>query len=151
MKLHTLLIIGVGISLGACTEREQAAPGTEDIAAPAAAEAEPAVPAGDQKGTAAFIEHMHHHASQLGQLQAALEVGSLAAAQRPAYWLAGHEEIGGVPEGWLVYVNGMRDGASAVDGARDLQSARAAAEQIEASCMGCHAAAGVDVALQNMD
>ena len=104
------------------------------------------MPEEERMGTSAFIEHMHHHASQLGQLNAALEVGSLAAAQRPAYWLAGHEEVGGVPEGWQVYIDGMREGANAVDSARDIDEARAGAKTIESSCHGCHGAAGIEVA-----
>jgi hypothetical protein len=142
MKLSKFIIIGLAVGLAGCAEKEQVVP-PSDEAAKAAAEA-PA-PAKEQMGTAAFIEHMHHHASQLGQLNAALEIGSLAAAQRPAYWLAGHDEIGGVPEDWQVYINGMRDAANAVDSARDISEARAAAERIEANCQGCHSSAGIDV------
>ncbi len=160
MKLHTLFVIGLTMGLTACAEKEQAAAPADEAEAPAVAAA-PAAEAStvekdqtveqdqpveqDQMGTAAFIEHMHHHASQLGQLKAALEVGSLAAAQRPAYWLSGHEEVSGVPEDWKVYVDGMHDGAAAVDGAESIEAARAAAQQIEASCIGCHVSAGIDV------
>jgi len=150
MKLRTLLVIGLTMGLAACAEKEQAAVPAEEAAAEApAAAAAPAAEAStveqDQMGTAAFIEHMHHHASQLGQLKAALEVGSLAAAQRPAYWLSGHEEISGVPEDWKVYIDGMHDGAAAVDAAETIEEARAAAQQIEAGCQGCHVSAGIDV------
>ncbi len=154
MKLHTLFVIGLTMGLTACAEKEQAAAPADEAEAPAVAAA-PAAEAStvekdqtveqDQMGTAAFIEHMHHHASQLGQLKAALEVGSLAAAQRPAYWLSGHEEVSGVPEDWKVYLDGMHDGAAAVDGAEGIEAARAAAQQIEASCIGCHVSAGIDV------
>lgn len=150
MKLQTLFVIGLILGLAACAEKEQAAAPAEEAAAAAPASAAP--PAAeestveqDQMGTAAFIEHMHHHASQLGQLKAALEVGSLAAAQRPAYWLSGHEEVSGVPEGWRVYIDGMHEGAAAVDSAETIEEARAAAQQIEAGCTGCHASAGIDV------
>lgn len=158
MKLHTLFVIGLTIGLTACAKEEQVAAPAEEVDAPAAAEAPAAeapaaeTPAADastvekdQMGSAAFIEHMHHHASQLGQLKAAVEVGSLPAAQRPAYWLSGHEEVSGVPEGWLVYVKGMREGAQAVDNAESIEQAKAAVQQIEASCNGCHVSAGIDV------
>ena len=148
MKIQTVLIIGLAAGVIGCSEKEQAAP-MEETAAPVAAveeAVEAAVEDESSMGTMAFLEHMHHHASQLGQLNAALEVGSLAAAQRPAYWLSGHEEVSGVPEGWQVFIDGMRDAANGVDSARDIKEARAAALQIEASCRGCHAAAGVDVA-----
>ena len=154
MKLHTLFVIGLTMALAACGQKEQAAAPADEVEAPAAAEApaEIEVPAAeasdvekDQMGTAAFIEHMHHHASQLGQLKAALEVGSLPAAQRPAYWLSGHDEVSGVPEEWRVYIDGMHDGAQAVDSAETIEQARAAAQQIEASCEGCHVSAGIEV------
>ena len=153
MKLHTLFVIGLTMGLTACAKEEQVAAPADEVEAPAAAEAPaaeaPAAEAStvekDQMGTAAFIEHMHHHASQLGQLKAALEVGSLPAAQRPAYWLSGHEEVSGVPEGWRVYIDGMHDGARAVDSAENIEQARAAAKQIEASCNACHESAGIEI------
>lgn len=153
MKLNTLFLICLAIGLTACSQKEQAAAPVDEVKAPEAASAEavtePAAEestvSGDQMGTAAFIEHMHHHASQLSQLKAALDVGSLPAAQRPAYWLSGHEDVSGVPEEWRVYIDGMHDGALAVDKAKNIEQARAAAQQIEAGCTGCHASAGIDV------
>ena len=156
MKLHTLFLIGLTMTLAACGQKEQAAAPADEVEAPAAAEApveaeapvaEESMIEKDQMGTMAFIEHMHHHASQLGQLKAALEVGSLPAAQRPAYWLSGHEEVSGVPEGWRVYIDGMREGALAVDNAETIEQARAAMQQIEASCEGCHVSAGIEAEL----
>lgn len=142
MKLQIYLIIALAVCLSACAKKDEGAPAQEKAAA-AVAEA-PAIER-EEMGTAAFVQHMHHHASQLGQLEAALDVGSLAAAQRPAYWLAGHDEVGGIPEGWEIYVTGMRDAAKAVEGASDIAAARAAAERIEQNCRGCHAAAGIEV------
>jgi len=146
MKRLAYFVIALSVTLTACTQKEAVPPAAEEAAAPVAE-----APAEEQMGTAAFIEHMHHHASQLGQLNAALDVGSLAAAQRPAYWLSGHEEIGGVPEAWQVHINGMREGADAVDSARDIEEARAGARTIESSCRGCHAAAGIEVADLQME
>lgn len=148
MKLITSVVVGLSLVLVGCAEKKQVEPATEDTAAAAAVEA-PAVetPAEelDSMGSSEFIEHMHHHASQLSQLKAALEVGSLAAAQRPAYWLAGHDEVSGVPPNWRAYIDGMRDGANAVDSAGTVDEARAALEQIEDNCRGCHTAAGLDI------
>lgn len=155
MKLHTLFLLGLTIGLTACSQKEQAAapapaPPADEVEAPEATAppvAEESAMERDQMGTAAFIEHMHHHASQLGQLKAALEVGSLPAAQRPAYWLSGHEEVSGVPEAWRVYIDGMHEGAQAVDSAETIEQARAAAQQIEASCNACHVSAGIEIEL----
>jgi len=152
MKLQTLLIVAFALGVTGCAEKEQ-------VAAPEAADAEMAtesateMPADerDEMGSAAFITHMHHHASQLEQLKAALEVESLAAVQRSAYWLAGHDDVVGVPEDWHVYVQGLHEAAEAVAAAPDIATARAAAQRIEESCAGCHAAAGVDISSARMD
>jgi len=143
MKVQTVTLIGLALLTGACSDRDPV--GQEQVDTATAPAATTQVVEAEERGTAAFISHMHHHASQLGQLNAALEVGSLAAAQRPAYWLAGHDEISGIPEGWQVYINEMRDAAYTVDSARDITEARAAAKRIEDSCRGCHAAAGKEV------
>jgi hypothetical protein len=157
MKFYSLLIIGLVLGLAGCAEKEQAsAPQGADAATAAKSAtaestvaettvAETAMVERDEMGTASFISHMHHHASQLERLNAALEAGSLAAAQRPAYWLSGHDETIGVPDDWQVYVDGMRSAASSVSEASDLAAARAAAKRIENSCRGCHTAAGIEV------
>ena len=158
MKLHSLLIIGLVFGLAACAEKEQASSPQGADAATAAAEsataktpmvetptAETPTAGKGTMGTAAFISHMHHHASQLDRLNAALAAGSLAAAQRPAYWLSGHDETVVVPDEWKMYVSGMRSAASSVSEAPDLAAARAAAKRIENNCRSCHTAAGIDL------
>lgn len=154
MKLYTPLIIGLVFGLAGCAEKEKAsAPQQASDAATTSAEtiaaetAEVGTPETEKEvmGTAAFISHMHHHASQLERLNAALEAGSLAAAQRPAYWLSGHDDTIEVPDEWRVYVDGMRSGASGVSDASDLVAARAAAKRIADNCQGCHTAAGIDL------
>ena len=153
MKLYSLLIIGLVLGLAACAEKEKASsPQGVDDATTAAESAtadmtmaETAETEKEEMGTAAFISHMHHHASQLDRLNAALEAGSLAAAQRPAYWLSGHDDTIEVPVEWRVYVDGMRSGASAVSDAPDLAGARAAAKRITDNCQGCHTAAGIEL------
>jgi hypothetical protein len=154
MKFRTLIIVGFALGFAACAEKEQAAPPAAVDEAETAAEA-PAteIPAEEREemGTADFIAHMHHHASQLDRLEAALEVESLAAAQRPAYWLAGHDGVSGVPDEWQEYVIGMRDAADAVASATDIETARAAAKRIEEGCAGCHTAAGVDIDITQVE
>ncbi len=153
MKFYSLLIIGLVFGLAGCAEKEKtsAPQGVEDATTAAettaaeTAEAETPETEKEEMGTAAFISHMHHHASQLERLNAALEAGSLAAAQRPAYWLSGHDDTIIVPDEWKVYVNGMRGGATAVSEAPDLAAARAAAKRITDNCQGCHKAAGIDL------
>lgn len=153
MKLYSLLIIGLVFGLAGCAEKEKASSpqGIEDATATAETTAAETAEAGtpetgkEEMGTAAFVSHMHHHASQLERLNAALEAGSLAAAQRPAYWLSGHDDAIVVPDEWRVYVAGMRSGASAVSDAPDLAAARAAAKRITDNCQGCHTAAGIDL------
>lgn len=152
MKFYSLLIIGLVFGLAGCAEKEQASSPQGADAATAAEStvaespvAETPMVEEDEMGTAAFISHMHHHASQLERLNAALEAGSLAAAQRPAYWLSGHDETIQVPDEWKVYVSGMRSAATAVSAAPDLAAARAAAKRIEDNCRSCHTAAGIDL------
>lgn len=158
MKFQALLIIGLTLGIAGCAEKEQAAPpegSSADTAVESAAEAaadagasmdeETAVDEEAALGSTDFIAHMHHHASQLSQLNAALAVGSLSAAHRPAYWLSGHDEVSGVPDEWRVFITGMREAAVDVDNATDLEAARAAAARIEENCRGCHMAAGLDI------
>jgi hypothetical protein len=152
MKFQALLIIGLTLVVAGCAEKEQVAPpegSSADTAVESAAEAMveegAAVDEGAELGSSDFIAHMHHHASQLGQLNAALEVGSLMAAHRPAYWLSGHDEISDVPDEWRAFITGMREAAVDVDNAPDLEAARAAAARIEENCRGCHEAAGADI------
>jgi len=153
MKLQTLLIVGFALVVIGCAEKEQVASPEEAIAEKAAksAAAETLAVEKDEMGSAAFISHMHHHASQLEWLNHALDAESLTAAQRPAYWLAGHDDVVGVPEDWLVYVKGMHEAADAVAAAPDIAAARAAAQRIEENCAGCHTAAGVDISRFQMD
>lgn len=148
MRLHVLWIIGFAFCLAGCGENERAAPEqaaeTETAAPPPEpAAAEPAAPAIEGMGTADFIEHMHAHADQLDNINFALADGNLEGARTPAYWLARHEEIGAIPAELRPYVAGMREAASVLETAPDLDAARAAAERINEQCQGCHTATGV--------
>ncbi len=144
MKLHALLMIGFALCVAGCAEKKEPtpAPAVEpQAAAPAATEAPAAE--GAVVRDAEFIEHMHAHAEQLDNLNFALADGDLPGALTAAYWLSGHQEVSGIREEWRPYLNGMREAAKAIEEAKDLDTARAAAERINEQCQGCHAAAGV--------
>jgi mono/diheme cytochrome c family protein len=142
MKINALSIAAIAFGLAACGE--QAPPATQqaeppDTAPEATMAPSPAETAVDQE----FIDHMHAHAEQLDELMFALADGDLAGAMTPAYWLSRHRTVSGVPDEWQQFITGMREAALAVESATDLDTARAAAEQITTHCQGCHAAAGV--------
>jgi hypothetical protein len=90
-----------------------------------------------------FIDHMHAHAEQLDNLNFALADDDLDGAMTAAYWLSGHQEVGGLDDEWQPFLEGMREAAQAVEEANDLEAARVAAERINENCQGCHEAAGV--------
>jgi cytochrome c556 len=146
MKTHAFLISAIALCLGACGEQQQ--PEAEQAASPQAAAPEVETEAPEPAATAAevdqgFIDHMHAHAEQLDELMFALADDDLEGALTPAYWLSRHETVGGIPIEWQDYVVGMRKAALTVGAATDLESARAAAEEISANCQACHTAAGV--------
>ncbi|MDJ0906417.1 MAG: hypothetical protein QNI96_10390 [Woeseiaceae bacterium] len=119
------------------------------VAEPAPAEPAPAESAAVEPGAAKpefgqeFLDHMHAHAERVDEIMYALDDGDLDTARAAAYWLAKHKTVEGIPDGWQMYVTNMREAASRVEGAVDLDSARIAAEAISPQCQGCHAAAGV--------
>lgn len=142
MNTHSLWIISIALCLSACGKQEPAVPEQ------APESDQPAVSAEQTQVTStdvneAFIAHMHDHAEKLDELMFALADGDLLGAATPAYWLSQHEAVDGVPEEWQNYLTGMRNAAYEVETADDLDTARAAAEQLSAQCQGCHAAAGV--------
>ena len=134
MNIHTFWITAIALCLAACSKQEPAdpqPPENDQVAAPA------------EEIDEAFIAHMHKHAEQLDDLMFALADGDLEAAGTPAYWLSQHETVEGIPEQWRNYVTSMRNAAYEVEMANNLETARAAAEEISAQCQGCHTAAGV--------
>ena len=90
-----------------------------------------------------FLDHMHAHAERVDELMYALDDGDLDEARAAASWLSQHKTVEGIPDDWLMYVNNMREAASRVERAVDLNSARIAAEAISPQCQGCHNAAGI--------
>ena len=95
--------------------------------------------------TTNLLDHMHAHAEHLDDLNYALDDGDLEKAMTPAYWLSRHREVSGLPENLRPFVVRMREAASAVEQAEDLETARAAAQQIGVECQGCHDATGVAI------
>ena len=141
MKIHTLWAIAVALCLAACSKQEPAElqPTENDQAATAAEE----VQVTESEFGEAFINHMHEHAEKLDDLMFALADDDLEGARTPAYWLSQHDTVSDVPEEWANYITGMRNAAYEVETADDLDTARAAAEDVSEQCQACHAAAGV--------
>ncbi|MDJ0813820.1 MAG: hypothetical protein QNJ23_08825 [Woeseiaceae bacterium] len=108
-------------------------------AEPAAVETEAAKPVFGQE----FLDHMHAHAERVDEIMYALDDGDLDTAKAAAYWLAKHKTVDGIPDEWQRFVVSMREAASRVEGAVDIESARMAAEAISPQCQGCHSAAGI--------
>jgi hypothetical protein len=145
MKSNILWLASFALVLAACGKQEPADPQQPDAtAAPAASVADEPAPApifGEE-----LTAHMHMHADQLDELMFALADGDLVGAMTPAYWLSRHDDVEGIPEEWQQHVTGMREAALKVESTNDLETARAAAEEISTHCQACHAAAGVDQA-----
>ena len=137
MKLQTYLIVGLAMSMTACTQEDPADPSVaEDMLATEAAD--------EELADSQFLAHMHRHAEYLDALNMALAEGDFVAAMTPAYWLSRHDEVDGLPTAWQPYLESVREAAHNVENSADLESARAAAEPITMQCQGCHMAAGVD-------
>ncbi len=145
MKLHAILIVGLGVIVTGCAEKEQPISEPTDEAATPTPEAAAPSEGGDGWRNADFLRHMHRHAEKLDEINFALADGDLEAAMTPAYWLARHETYNDVPSEWLPYLYAMRSEAEAVETATELATARAAAERINAQCQACHAAAGMSM------
>ena len=163
MNVHLLWVIAITLFLAACGEQQPPAqpeePEESQVAAPAAEPEEPqaAAPATEPEETEEpaepefavseeFLDHMHAHAEHMDDLMFALADGDLDGAMTPAYWLSRHRPLThDVPEDWQKHILGMREAALAVEAATDLETARAAAEQISLHCQDCHSAAGVMV------
>jgi cytochrome c556 len=138
MKSHMLWITAIALCLAACSKQEPAEPQLPENDQAAGEAQEP-----EMEFDEAFVNHMHEHAAMLDDLMFALADDDLVAAATPAYWLSQHDTVEGVPEEWQNYITSMRNAAYEVETANDLDTARAAAEEISAQCQGCHETAGV--------
>ena len=153
MKLHTFLLIGLAIGIVGCAKKEEAAPepvsepepesAVSEVAEEPAAEADETLAHIEDWRTTNLLDHMHAHAEHLDDLNYALDDGDLERAMTPAYWLSRHKTVSGLPENLQPFVVRMRDAASAVEQAEDLETARAAAQLIVVECQACHDASGV--------
>lgn len=152
MKSRSLLVIGLALVFAGCAEKAPEAPEAPEPATQPAQE--PEVPGPEAEAVVGitkpdlvvdedFLEHMHEHAAKLDDVNFALADGNLEEAKSPAYWLSRHESISGIPEEWQVYVDGMREAATAIENAQDLEAAQAAADRVTQNCQGCHGAAGI--------
>ena len=175
MKLHTLILIGFGLFIAGCAEKEPPAEEQAPAMEEAAEAVEEATDAVDETADmveqaaetvldeaavdpmaitpeqlkewvdAGFIDHMHMHAEQLDDLNFALADGDLEQAKIPATWLATHKTVRGLPAELEPYLAGMREAATAVNEADDVEAAKLAAQEIGVHCVACHTAAGVKI------
>ena len=168
MKLHTLILIGFGLFVAGCAEKQpsaEEAPAMEDAAEATEASMDAAGAAVDESVEevvaeaseameitpekikqwvdAGFIDHMHMHAEQLDDLNFALADGDLEKAKVPAYWLTAHKTVRGLPDELAPYLDGMREAAKGVSDAEDIETAKIAAQEIGVHCVACHTASGV--------
>ena len=139
MRTHLFWMMAIALFLAACDQQPPPADEPEPTTSETVAQPEEPSPMVDQE----FIEHMHQHAAKMDEIMFALADGDLDAAHTPAYWLGGHLSPDGIRAEWQPYLTGMREAALGVELATDLDTARAAAEQISVHCQGCHAAAGI--------
>ena len=145
MNSRVILMVGLVLCAMGCAEKEQVSSEPMDEASKTTPEA--VVPATVEEigRNASFLAHMHHHAQKLDELNFALADNSLEAAMIPARWLSRHDTVDDLPSEWMPYLYAMRTEAEAVENAVDIETARAAAERINAQCQGCHAVAGISI------
>jgi hypothetical protein len=147
MKARIICTAAIALSVVACGEKP---PPAEEAPAPPPVEEAVAIesPESPPFVNEAFIEHMHTHADQVDEIMIALSDDDLEGAKGPAAWLYRHEEVEGIPSEWQPFLIGMREAASTVESALDLEVARSAGERIVANCQGCHTAAGINVGVE---
>jgi hypothetical protein len=142
MKTRIFCAAATALFVVGCGEQQ---PPAEEAPAPVDDAVAIETPAPQPFVNEAFIEHMHTHADQVDEIMIALSDDDLEAAKGPAAWLYRHQEVEGIPHEWEPYLIGMREAASTVESAADLETARSAADRIVANCQGCHKVAGVNV------
>ena len=141
MKIHTVLIVGLGLITIGCSESEQA--GSEPPVEVAMSTPEAAAPweGDDSWRNSAFMEHMHLHAERLDELNFALADGDLNAAMTPAKWLATHETFEDVQSGlvkaavfgFIVSLMGCYHGYNSKGGAQGV--GRATTNAVVSACI----------------
>jgi cytochrome c553 len=83
-------------------------------------------------------DHMQEHFAQVDAVRDAIISGDLEATREPAEWLAGHESMEGIPEGWGQHVTQMQRSAQTVVAADDIAVAAAATADMAGICGACH-------------
>jgi cytochrome c553 len=83
---------------------------------------------------------MYGHFGHASQVQSAVIAGDLEAVRSPAQWLAGHDEMAGLPQGAEPYLARLRRAAALAVDASDLSAAAAATADIGTACGACHGA-----------
>jgi len=109
----------------------------EKAAAPVAKEATPAE----------VKAHMADHFVRVREIEEAVIRGDIDGAKAPAQWIADHQETTGLPGGSAVYVKTMKDAATSVATAADIDSAAKGAATLVGTCGNCHSAANVKTSL----
>jgi len=142
MRSHVMVILGCAMWVMGCADKAPETPAqAEEAAAGAPAST---IATSESVYDEAFLRHMHWHAENLDELNFALADGDLEGAGTPAYWLSRHDQVTGIHAELQPYLVNMRSAALAVEAAQDLDTARAAAEEINKQCQDCHTAAGVE-------
>jgi len=142
--MNARYICAIAIAFIAVACGKQQPPAEEPQAAAPTVEAESSTEPAKSMVNERVIRHMHLHADHMDEMMLALADDDLDGARKDAAWLYRHQEVEGIPGEWEQYLVGMREAARDVEGATDLETARAAAERVVASCQGCHAAAGIN-------
>jgi len=142
MKARIICTTALALFFVGCGEKQ---PPAEEATAPLEEAVAIETPTSQPFVNEAFIDHMHTHADQVDEIMIALSDDDLEGAKGPAAWLYRHQEVEGIPAEWEPFLIGMREAASTVESAVDLETARGAAERIVANCQGCHTAAGINV------
>jgi len=144
MNKYTVLIVGLGLSVAGCTDKEQVVAESAAGATMVAPEVVAPELATKMMRDESFVSHMHVHAEKLDEINFALADDNLQAARSPAGWLASHDTDDGIQTDWLPFLYAMRTEAKAVEQAPDIATARSASERITAHCQGCHTAVGIN-------
>jgi len=106
----------------------------------------PSVRAADEPAQQSFVDHMHGHLEQIGEIKSAVIAGRLEDTREPATWLATHEPPEGLADAWLPYVEEMQRYASRVAAAEDIVAAASGVSEIARTCGECHRASGLSIA-----
>ncbi len=85
-------------------------------------------------------EYMRDHFEQVRGVQLGVIRGDLRAVRAAAKWVATHDALEGMPQGWEPYVVQMRGAAEEAAAASDIASAAAATATMGRACAACHEA-----------